>query len=790
MPPERCGGKGAGLARLAAAGFPVPPFVCLTTDAFRDHLAALPPGATPRQVLEAPVPEAVRAALAEAFKALGSRPLAVRSSATTEDMPGRSLAGRYVTLLGIADPASLERAVKECWASLGPDPAAMAVVLQILVPADAAGVVFTAEPMTRRRDRMIVESVRGPGEALVSGRAAPDRWIFRVPGLRPLSGPGGPLREVRRLARLALEADARLGGPLDLEWARRGEEFFLLQARPMTGKTVTPKDLEVLSNLNTAEVIPQVVTPSTWSLVLRLQDRMFRRVFAEFGLDVDRTPVVGLVGGRAYFNLSVVAGLLRAIPLVTPAQVDALMGGVRADLPEGGIPEFRARPLGLAARFVKVLLSILAANPSRVERFRRSYGAEAARFGRRDPAVLEMPELLSLFREVERRLLAGGKVLFLGGSAAGWFEQLRRFTKGRLGDGDGILAQRLVAGAGGVESAEAGLDLWRLAAGLRGAPEIAAVLRESDDPAEWRRRLEGKPGGAEFLREWEAFLARHGHRAVLELELAEPRWRESPAPLSRALRGYLEDLEGADPFRRLERMAAGRAEAMRDGLSRLGNPLARAWFRLLVRWASSGLRQRENIKAAAMAHFAVLRRVLLEIGRRYAGRGFLDAADDVFYLAFDEIETLDRDARSIVRERRRERELHAALRPPPVVVGRWDPGADAGPGAAPGRVLRGLGIFPGVVTGTARVFPDGEGSGTLHPGEILVAPFTNPGWAPVMVTAAAMVVDTGGFLSHGCIVARELGLPAVVNAAGATRAIRTGQRVRVDGARGVVEILG
>lgn len=790
MPPERCGGKAAGLARLAAAGFPVPPFLCLTVDAFRDHLAALPPGAGPPQILGTPAPEGVRAALAEAFRALGSRPLAVRSSAAAEDRPGRSLAGRYATLLGIADPASLERAVKECWASLGPDGGAMAVVLQALVPADEAGVIFTAEPMTRRRDRVIVESVRGRGEALASGRAAPDRRVFRVPGLRLLSGTGGPARTARRLARMALAADARLGGPLDLEWARQGEELWLLQARPMTGKAVPPEDLRVWSNLNTAEVLPQVVTPSTWSLARRLQDRMFRRVFAEFGVDVDREPVVGLVAGRVYFNLSAVAGLLRDIPLLTPAQVDALMGGVRADLPEGGIPEFRARPLARAVRFARIFLSILAATPSRVERFRRSYAAEAARLERRDPSALEMPELLRLFREVERRLLADGEVLFRGGAAAGWFELLRRFTKARLGDGDGLLAQRLAAGAGGVESADAGLDLWRLAAGLRGAPAVADVLRENGDPAEWPRRLRGDPSGERFLRAWESLLDRHGHRAALELELAEPRWREAPAPLAGVLRGYLRDLEGTNPFRRLQRAAAEREAAMRGALSRLGNPLVRAGFRLLVRCATSGLRQRENIKAAAMRLFAALRRILLEIGRRYAARGFLDAAEDVFFLTFDEAETLDRDARERVRERRGERDWNAALRPPPVVAGRWDPGDEAGAGTSPGRVLRGIGIFPGVVTATARVLADPGEGGALLPGEVLVAPYTNPGWAPVMVAAAAMVTDTGGFLSHGCIVARELGLPAVVNAAGATRAVRTGQRVRVDGARGVVEILG
>ncbi|MBI4564849.1 MAG: hypothetical protein HY716_09190 [Planctomycetes bacterium] len=786
-----------------AAGLQVPSFLCLTTEAFRAHLATLPPEPTPRQVKDAQMPESVRDSLSEAFKMLGSKPLAVRSSATTEDHPVHSFAGQYVTLLGVRDLAALERAVKACWASLRAEDAityrakaglnganvAMGVVLQVHMAADATGVLFTAEPMTRRRDRVIVESAHGAGETVVSGRLAPERHVFSSPGLRLLSGSRGFSKQARRLALLARRAETRLGGPLDIEWARSGKDIYFLQARPMTGHIVPTEDLQVWSNINTAEVLPQVLTPCSWSLIRQLQHRMFRLIFKEFGQDIERTPVVGLVGGRIYFNLSVAAGLLRAIPLITPEQINALLGGVRSELPEGGIPQFKAPPLRLVTRFLKVLLSIAAATPSRIERFRRSYRAQTLQFERQNPRTMDLAELRSFFRNVARHLLSEGRVIFMVAAAIGWFERLRRFTKVHLGDEGEILAQQLVAGAGGMESADAGLELWGLADGLRGEPEVIDAVRESEDPADWRRLLQGKPSGVKFLQNWERFLERHGHRAVLELELAEPRWRESPVLLARSFREYVNSHEEMDPVGRRQRSALAREELLGACFSRLNGPLLRGWFRLLVRWAAAGLRLRENIKSSAMVQFAALRRVLLELGHRFAKRGLIDTANDIFYLTFDEVETLDRDSRAMVRERRQEHDCHARMQPPPVVVGRWEPAAEKSPGEAHGRILQGIGIYPGLVTATARVLLDACDRETLRPGEILVAPFTNSGWAPVMLTAAALVVDTGGLLSHGSILAREYGIPTVVNVGSATRVIRTGQRLHVDGARGSVKIL-
>jgi pyruvate,water dikinase len=303
-------------------------------------------------------------------------------------------------------------------------------------------------------------------------------------------------------------------------------------------------------------------------------------------------------------------------------------------------------------------------------------------------------------------------------------------------------------------------------------------------------------GGEAFLAQWDGFMAQHGHHTRGEADVMNPRWSEMPDAVLDLVRGYLRGIGQADPVAVHRQRGIEREKLAEECRRRLRNPLKRWLFDFLLVRAQRGCAFRENLKSEAIRHLAVARRLLLALGERLAGRGFLACRDDIFFLRLDELEPVVQGAASFdvhaaIAERRAEHARNLALEPPSVVVGRFDPGRclpDEVDEAA--QTLTGVGVSAGVATGPARVILRSDAGERVLPGEILVAPFTDPGWTPYFLPAAGIVVDMGGQLSHGSIVAREYGIPAVVNVGPATKIIRTGQRVEVDGNRGIVRILG
>jgi len=263
----------------------------------------------------------------------------------------------------------------------------------------------------------------------------------------------------------------------------------------------------------------------------------------------------------------------------------------------------------------------------------------------------------------------------------------------------------------------------------------------------------------------------------------------------RMLRHYLASLDQLDLLRILDQRTRERDQLLAESRARLRNPLRRWAFGVLVRQARAGLAYRENLKSELLKVVAYFRRLLLELGERMARAGTLDHRDDIFFLTLEEIEPArigaeTFDARSVIRARRAEFQRNQAIKPPPVVVGEFDPTQYTPPSVdLNATVLHGLAVSAGVVTGRARVILSADAREKVLPGEILVAPHTDPGWTPLFLTAAGLVVDLGGLLSHGSVVAREYGLPAVVNVPSATQIIHTGQLLQVDGNQGVVTLL-
>jgi pyruvate,water dikinase len=361
-------------------------------------------------------------------------------------------------------------------------------------------------------------------------------------------------------------------------------------------------------------------------------------------------------------------------------------------------------------------------------------------------------------------------------------------------DQNGASASRLLAGTGELQSAEAGIALWRLARETTASPDVRGVLLS---PATWkevRPQLEGSAAGREFLARWDRFMHLHGHHARGEMDMYNPRWREQPDYVLEVVRNFTKAEGKTNPETDQGRHADERERQRAKLLAVLGNPVKRWIFGYVVRQAQLSAAIRENVKDAGIRVIADTRAVLLELGQKLAARGVLAEADDIFFLRFSEVEPVVNgkagfDARGKVAERRAEYERNLALNPPAIIIGRYDPEKhkpDTVDSTA--QELTGLAVSPGIVAGPARVILL-AGTDQVLPGEILVAPFTDPGWTPYFIPAAGIVMDQGGLLSHGSIVAREYGIPAVVNVGPATKLIKTGQMIQVDGNTGKVSIL-
>jgi pyruvate,water dikinase len=364
-----------------------------------------------------------------------------------------------------------------------------------------------------------------------------------------------------------------------------------------------------------------------------------------------------------------------------------------------------------------------------------------------------------------------------------------------LDDPDLTLGYRLFAALGGMPETVAGLVLWRLAALAHAERQTEAALLAEGDWPRARTELGRTEHGRTFLRAWEAFMAEHGHHCRGELEFFNARWAETPDYILGLVRGYLRAIDQCRPVENQRRLAEEREQLTEQCRRRLRNPLKRWLFARSLRRAQKLAVNREEWKNQAVRHLTVLRRILLALGQRLWKEGVLGQPDDVFFLEVAEVEPVATaqagfDVQASIADRRKEYARNLTLAPPPVVVGRFDPNTPGAPAAdTSASVLQGIPVYPGAVTGVARVILRTDDHEQVLPGEILVAPFTDPAWTPYFVPAAGVVIEQGGLLSHGSIVAREYGLPAVTNVASATRIIRTGDLVQVDGSRGRVLIL-
>jgi pyruvate,water dikinase len=822
------GGKGANLGELIRAGFAVPEGFVLTTEAYAEaareaRLDPVDASDAAQRLRTLAVPDAIADAARRAYRDLGAGRVAVRSSATAEDLPGASFAGQQDTFLGVEGEVALLDAIRRCWASLFNERAvayraanavdessvSLAVVVQRMVDAGIAGVLFTADPLTGCRTRAVIDAVAGLGDALVSGRVDPDHVAVdtatgeisarRVVGAAPVLDDA----RVREVAALGTRIAAHFGTPQDIEFAiDHTGTLWIVQSRPITTLYPLPasapdprRELRVYFSANVAQGMFEPFTPmgvQTFRLISASFAKVLRRplsdpvagapllVEAAMRIFADVTPLVRNPIGRELGVRALGVMEARTASIFTRVETDARLatrgsrfGTLRQLVP--AIARTGAPPI--------IVRALARPNATR-ERVLREVDALVREQAAIAPgtAAERVDAFQRMFVDTPGQMFPKLVSLVLPGVLS--FSLVSRLLR-RVAREDEL--RIVLRGLPHNPTTEMDLALWALARDARDDPRSRGVLA-AQTPAQLSQQYRERALPPWLQQHLARFLERYGHRAVGEIDLGVPRWSEDPTHLLGAIANYqrLSDSSLA-PDAQFARGARD-AEAMVATLTaRVRGP--RRWLsRALLRRVRmlSGLR--EQPKFQIMRLFAIGRALLAPVGEELVERGRIAIADDVFFLTLPELRRAlaGEDQRAVVAARRAEyrRELRRRHIPRLLLSDGTDVEAEAVPAPQDGA-LRGTAASPGVVSGTARVIRSPQGA-RIDPGEILVAPSTDPGWTPLFLTAGGLVMEMGGMMSHGAVVAREYGIPAVVGVAAATDRIASGQRITVDGSAGTV----
>lgn len=862
--PAVVGGKAWNLGRLVRYGFAVPPGVALIAAAYEtfieqnnlramikqvadqvslESLANGVGNSTLQRLREQIVCGTMPAALVEAIRkalhdtGLLEQPLAIRSSATSEDSTEASFAGIHDSFLNVCGMADLLAAIPKCYASIWTERAvayrrklgisdldvAPAVVLMQMVPAVSAGVAFSCDPRSGQEERLVIAANFGLGESVVSGTVDPDEYLLlqdhRSPLPRfttevrlgrkefstvsvasggtthtaPTVGNRGQVlaeQQILQLATLVQLVFCALGNAethQDIEWVHDGEQFWLVQARPVTALPhYTYPQLRnqpvFWSNANLRDALPMVQTPLNWSISKPLIDHIFFAQYGAAGYQLDRTTTRSrLFNGRAYFNLAQLQWECYDAYGLPPSRYNAFIGGHQ---PEIRLPA--QEPLSCRAgrllRNLRVMQQVHRVKKGAATTFQQLIG-KIDQLRQRQLGERSDKHLLELIQEVEQLFLQSEPLMVMLSSSGAVFlllpPLLERFVPGK----GQALTMALLSGQEGITSAEHGTRLAELAALLQQDPAARDYFAsEPFVPADW----EQLPVTSTFRSAFQRFLEEYGHRCVYELDYRNPRWSEDPTYLLQTVRA-MRDTTFAESQRRQQNRQAEAWLTIRAKVPRLLHGI----IRYLATQGGIDAANREMSKSLLVRMGDVDRRVMLEMAQRLVMRGLLAEPDDLFFLYWLELQGLmtgQWDGAGI-RERIADRKArHAAfelLVAPDLIQEQQQDDAEPLP-EPDGNELTGLAVSSGHARGPARLIRHPDEGTRLRSGDLLVAPSTDPAWTPLFLRAAALVTETGGFISHGAIVAREYGIPAVVNVRGAMTRLEEGREVMVDGDNGKV----
>jgi pyruvate,water dikinase len=797
-----------------------------------------------RTIEEISVPDDLAAAVTRGLARLGEpTACAVRSSATAEDLPTASFAGQQDTYLNVIGPAAVLRHVRRCWASLFTERAVvyrrgnglddrtvlMAVVVQRMVVPQSSGILFTADPVTGNRRVATVDAGFGLGEALVSGLVNPDVFTVRdgqVVGKAIAAKqravhalPDGGTRDVPveaqrqrqpaltdaqvvRLVQLGRRIEAHFGRPQDIEWCLADDGFQIVQSRPITTLFPVPEsagaggaagqDSRVYLSVGHQQMMTDAMKPlglSMWQLTAMAPmhaagGRLFVDATARLASPASRTGLLDLIGRSDPLTRDALESLLGRDDFVL-ALPDAGPGAPAAGAPPAD--RRRAPATEPIATDPAVVTGLIERSQASVAALRRGIREKSG------PALFDF--LLEAFEE-HKRVLADPlniQAIMAGMEATWWLnDNLLEWL------GEKNAADTLTLSAPDNITSEMGLDLLDVADVIRPRPEVVAFLqgRLGHEDGDFLDELAKLPGGAEARDAIESYLDRYGMRCVGEIDITRPRWRERPATLVPVILDNVRNFGPGAAERRFEQGRQRAAEKARDVLARLralpdGDRKADETRRMIDR-VRTFVGYREYPKYAIVTRSFVYKQALMEEAERLVRAGVLAEREDVFHLTFQEFHDAVRaqrvDGRLVLRRKEAFRS-YQALTPPRVLTS----DGEAVNGSyrrndAPAGALVGLPVSNGTVEGRARVVLD-MAEADLEAGDILVTTFTDPSWSPLFVAVAGLVTEVGGLMTHGAVIAREYGLPAVVGVEGATRLIRDGTRIRVHGTDGYVEIL-
>jgi phosphohistidine swiveling domain-containing protein len=859
--PSLVGGKALGLARLLAGGFPVPSGFCVTTEAYVHALHT--PGFSPTEQWQAALQSSgaerqrilvhcraiiqnydiveLTTQIVEQVRRL-DLPLpglwAVRSSATNEDGAHASFAGVYRTCLGIP-LEEIGSAVKDLWLSIWDErvlnyhmtsglsgaPPAMAVVIQPLLEAQAAGVVYSVHPLTGRATQVMINAVAGLAAALVDGSATPDQYVVEITengqsmriSERTIVGQTQALRmtgqglqsiplpyeavgratlpddRLLALARAAKQIEKSFGHPVDLEWVYDERGLWLLQARPISGlarpRQLTNDDCE-WSRANFKETLPELPSPLGLSFLEQFMERYILAPYRRMGcLIPEGISSVRTFKGRPYINMTLFYSLVAQLR-GDPSLLTEQMGGETLARP----PEIR--PLGwfALARAGVVMM------------------AEMRKAVRHGPAwFAEMKAMVAEHRADRLRTVSGEDIALRLDAIAKWLDE-RELTFGIAGGVaqclqalGGLLPRWLggdwrallngaLQGQAAVISAQQIVQLAEVVDMVRRDPLVTSLfMGEAWDPGEVLRKLEG----TDVLRAFTRYLDDYGHRGVGESDVMSPRFADRPELLLTVLRTQILAPTSATPTDILQRQTMIREQALAEIRARFGWRFHRWvifswWYRRLCRFFAL----REANRHHLMYYSAATRSLLLRLGEWMVERGRLSSQEDIFYLTIEARADLlaggSSDWQRVIQARRAERDCNATITVPDTIQD-WNDvvrGTNASSVVASEGIFHGIPISAGQVVGPVRFVRSMEDWGRVCRGDILLVSVIDPGIAPLFGVAAGLVAEMGGTLSHGAIIAREYGLPAIANVPGILARLKEGDRVSLDAERGEITILG
>ncbi|WP_406339565.1 rifamycin-inactivating phosphotransferase [Streptomyces sp. NBC_00649] len=844
------GGKGAHLGGLSRIeGIRVPGGFCVTTDAFRriiaeapsiddrlDRLSRLNPddreairtlsAEIRRTIEEIAIPGDLGAAITRALALLGDQTAyAVRSSATAEDLPTASFAGQQDTYLNVIGPTEILQHVSRCWASLFTERAVtyrqrngidhrsvhMAVVVQRMVFPHASGILFTADPVTGNRKVATVDAGFGLGEALVSGLVNPDVFKVRDGEVveRAIAAkqravhalPAGGTQEVAiesqrqgqpaltdaqavRLVQLGRRIEAHFGRPQDIEWCLVDDGFQIVQSRPITTLFPIPeaddRENHVYVSVGHGQMMTDPMKPlgfSMWQLTAMVPmheagGRLFVDVTRRLASPASRAGLLEAMGKGDPLIRHALETVIDRDGFV-PSLPDASPGG----RPAGGAPA----PIDTDPALVTGLIERSQASVADLERGIRT---------KTGPALFDF--LLEAFEEHKRVLSDPLSIqAIMAGMEATWWlnDKLQEWL------GEKNAADTLTLSAPDNITSEMGLALLDVADVIRPQPDVVAFLQGVDGD-DFLDELAKLAGGTEARDAIEAYLDRYGMRCVGEIDITRPRWRERPSTLVPVILDNVRNFEPGAAERRFEQGRLKAQKKEQDVLSRLrdlpdGDRKAHEVKGMIDR-VRTFIGYREYPKYGIISRYFVYKQALLAEAGRLVQADVLHEKEDVFYLTFQEFHDVARSHQvndELIRQRKEAFRSYHALTPPRVLTS----DGEALTGAyqrddVPAGALVGVPVSAGTIEGRARVILD-MADADLEAGDILVTAFTDPSWSPLFVGIAGLVTEVGGLMTHGAVIAREYGLPAVVGVEQATRLIRDGQRIRVHGTDGYVEIL-